>query len=486
MLIKSKSWKLDLSRITISSLPDELLVEIFDWCRLGDEYGWNYRRRWYKPLQVCRRWRYLMLGSASRLKLRLLCSCRVHRSLVVKMLMHSPPLPLIIGHPPGTSPPPQHQENVLLALPHSDRVCSISIREWESMARGLKLLQALDKPFPMLENLSLSSHGYTSRILPHNFVAPNLHTLRLDNVAISVVSLFLTNVANLISLHLNYFPLDRSFSASLVELISTMPRLETLSIKVFSYLLDEETGLDHTQITRVVLPSLRSLRYVGYRPYLETLLAKIGTPLLHHFSVELFWQRTSTPPRLSEFLATIPNHDLRMAEVSFHPTTVSIAYHPGQPSASLPYFAFHITQVFDLSEQVTSVTQICSAIGPVFPIVQGLALENKEDQRFPASTLLWKTFLRSFGGVKMLRVDRVLAGELSCFLHAYNEPAIKELLPMLSELVVVSMRDQVHNPLASFLDARRLAGHPIDFRISRQHPPPHPLFTPWCLSESNE
>jgi len=356
------------------------------------------------------------------------------------------------------------------------------------MARVLKLLQALDKPFPMLETLSLSSFGYTSRILPHNFVAPNLHTLRLDNVAISVVSLFLTNVANLISLHLNYFPLDRSFSASLVELISTMPRLETLSIKVFTYLLDEETRLDHTQITRVVLPSLRSLRYVGYRPYLETLLAKISTPLLHHFSVELFWQRTSTPPRLSEFLATIPNHDLRMAEVSFHPTTVSIAYHPGQPSASLPYFAFHITQVFDFSEQVTSVTQICSAIGPVFPIVQGLALENKEDQqRFPASTLLWKTFLRSFGGVKMLRVDRALAGMLSCFLHAYNEPAIKELLPMLSELVVVAMQDQVHNnPLASFLDARRLAGHPINFRISRQHTPPHPLFTPWCLSESDE
>jgi hypothetical protein len=177
-----------------------------------------------------------------------------------------------------------------------------------------------------------------------------------------------------------------------------------------------------------------------------------------------------------------------MVEASFHPTTVSIAYHPGQPSASLPYFAFNITEVFDPSEQVTSVTQICSAIGPVLPIVQGLALENKEDhldQRIVVPSLLWMTFLRSFGGVKMLRVDRVFVGMFSRFLHAYNEPAIKELLPMLSELVVVSMQDQVHNPLASFLDARRLAGHPIDFRISRQYPPPLPFLLPG-LSESNE
>jgi len=29
-----------------------MFVEIFDWRRLIDEHGWNYRRRWYKPLQV--------------------------------------------------------------------------------------------------------------------------------------------------------------------------------------------------------------------------------------------------------------------------------------------------------------------------------------------------------------------------------------------------------------------------------------------------
>jgi F-box-like len=42
---------------TIRSVPDELLVEIFDWCRLDDEYSWNHRRRWFNLLQVCRRWK---------------------------------------------------------------------------------------------------------------------------------------------------------------------------------------------------------------------------------------------------------------------------------------------------------------------------------------------------------------------------------------------------------------------------------------------
>jgi len=76
-------WKLEQEflRIDISYLPDELLTEISDWCQLNDEYGWDYRRQWYDPLQVCRRWRSVVLDSSSRLGLRFLCNFKQVRIL---------------------------------------------------------------------------------------------------------------------------------------------------------------------------------------------------------------------------------------------------------------------------------------------------------------------------------------------------------------------------------------------------------------------
>src|SRR5579863_3699163 len=67
-----------LPHMSISNLPDELLVEIFDWCRLIDECCWNYQRRWFNLLQVCRRWRYIILELASTLRLHILCNFSKH------------------------------------------------------------------------------------------------------------------------------------------------------------------------------------------------------------------------------------------------------------------------------------------------------------------------------------------------------------------------------------------------------------------------
>ncbi len=48
-----------------------------------------------KLVQVCRRWRYLILESASHLRLSLVCAPGTP---VTVMLAHSPPLPLIIDY----------------------------------------------------------------------------------------------------------------------------------------------------------------------------------------------------------------------------------------------------------------------------------------------------------------------------------------------------------------------------------------------------
>jgi hypothetical protein len=89
---------------TILTLNDDVLLNLFRLYQLGvadegeDENGilildWDRQRWWYKLAQVCRRWRYLILASPSRLDLHLFCTYDVP---VADMLAHSPPLPLTI------------------------------------------------------------------------------------------------------------------------------------------------------------------------------------------------------------------------------------------------------------------------------------------------------------------------------------------------------------------------------------------------------
>src|SRR5947208_13108168 len=95
------------SRTPIHILDDNSLLNIFYLYRqlfsddLEDEIGifggyeWEYEDWWYELVHVCRRWRYLVLGSATHLSLCLRCT---QGTPVADILAHSPPLPIIIDH----------------------------------------------------------------------------------------------------------------------------------------------------------------------------------------------------------------------------------------------------------------------------------------------------------------------------------------------------------------------------------------------------
>jgi len=95
----------------INILDDDSLLNIFYLCRpvildkdeedparILEGGNWDRERWWYKFTQVCRRWRYLVLASASHLGLSLVCT---RGTPVAKLLAaHSAPtpLPVIIDH----------------------------------------------------------------------------------------------------------------------------------------------------------------------------------------------------------------------------------------------------------------------------------------------------------------------------------------------------------------------------------------------------
>src|SRR6266702_6054235 len=93
--------------VSIGMLNDDVLLAIFDFCRLPDEdededvedvfnegnWNWDRQRWWRKLTQVCRRWRSLILASPSRLNLHVVCTEDIP---VAEMLTHFLHLPLIV------------------------------------------------------------------------------------------------------------------------------------------------------------------------------------------------------------------------------------------------------------------------------------------------------------------------------------------------------------------------------------------------------
>jgi len=81
--------------MTIDRLPDDALLEIFDFCREGTMCGVGSTWMWGTLVHVCRRWRCIIFASPRRLDLRLVCT---HKTPVRKSLDIWPPLPINIRH----------------------------------------------------------------------------------------------------------------------------------------------------------------------------------------------------------------------------------------------------------------------------------------------------------------------------------------------------------------------------------------------------
>ncbi len=116
---------------------------------MGGGGQWVGKRWWYRLARVCQRWWNLILGSASYLGLCLVCT---YSTPVADMLVHSPPLSLVIdyfGHNITT----EDKEAIILALAQRDCVQRI----WFNIPvlQLQKLIKAIDGEYPILEHLIL-------------------------------------------------------------------------------------------------------------------------------------------------------------------------------------------------------------------------------------------------------------------------------------------------------------------------------------------
>ncbi|KAH9171664.1 hypothetical protein EDB89DRAFT_1081372 [Lactarius sanguifluus] len=208
---------------SIEVLPDDVLLNIFG------SYRASSPLHWHRLAHVCRRWRRIVFASPRGLDLRLYCK---HGTPVLKTLDCWPALPIAVqykGCPMLNPPTPGDEDNIVAALKHSDRVCSISLTVTHSLQ---KKLGTIGEPFPELEDLVLLCRNGLPLPFPSNFRwGTRLRSLSLTRISFPSLPQLLSSCPNLVDLQLHeIFNFQNLSPQAFVNALSGVTQLQSLSL----------------------------------------------------------------------------------------------------------------------------------------------------------------------------------------------------------------------------------------------------------------
>ncbi len=430
---------------------------------------WNDERWWYGLAQVCRRWRYLVLESASLLGLSLLCT---YGTPIAEMLAHSPPLPLIIDYldlyDVATV---DDQRGLLFALEHRDRVRRIRFMQSVPILQGL--IKALHGEFPNLEYLFIERHPYfrpsvESNVIvniPETFRAPSLRYLAVMGFHIPVGSPLFTTMGNLVTLSLNFdIPWAYSHPNPLLQQLSPMARLGLSGNDFNSYHSTDDPQLWQRAVMRRVTPCLRRFGLQGTTAYLETLYPWAIIRFLERLQLG-FVDQLFLIPRRAVLISSSDTLRLRTVRLTFFKDYLRVdAYSNGR---ELRTYRFSMSQGGrHLYCQVASAARFFHTLKTAFSTVEHLIL--KHDGHLISSDLTnepghaqWRELFRSFSKVKALYMDYRLVEQLSRSLLPDEGESPTDLLPALQEIWYSAMDDSDNAFFAELSYVRQIAGRPI-------------------------
>ena len=473
--------------ISVEVLPDDVLLEIFDFYVGVDlliQKG-ILVDVWRTLVHVCRRWRSLVFGSPRRLKLRLVC---IHRTPTRKTLDVWPALPLIISGHTSTFV----MDNLIAALERRDRVCKIDLRYYTSLESG-GFWAAMQEPFPELTHLWFEARGQgrsgdeESEWLVHpgeqdvsdSFLggsAPRLQFFWMNAVRLQGLQKLLLSATHLIDLHLIDIP-DYISSQRMATCLSVLTSLQTLSLAFGHHIYPPYKESRHSSpSTRIVLPALTYFQFSGVSEYLENLTALIDTPGLNRLSIT-FNQRVSSTPELAQFVSRMPILGLPYeARMVFHDFGVAIKVRlPSQifghelldvGISSGDFRDFHTYG--ELGSQLSSLAQVCASLLPTVSTVENLYIYEAPSSALTwgedTESTQWLKLLRPFIALKNLYLFKNIVPRIASALEDLEEEdSISELLPSLQNIFVQGLQSSGHTEegIREFIAARRRIGHPI-------------------------
>ena len=190
----------------IDMLPNDVLLEIFSFCREtlrhSDLPGW----KWDLLAHVCQRWRQVVFTSPHCLNLQILCT---NKTAVKKNLAIWPAFPIVINYRySGRSIRSGGKGNIIAAaLRHPDRVCHINIDIKRSQLG--KVATMMQEPFPVLKYLRICTRDGSVPALPVKFLggsAPRLQEIILSRIPFPALPTLLLFTSDLVTLELYNIP----------------------------------------------------------------------------------------------------------------------------------------------------------------------------------------------------------------------------------------------------------------------------------------
>ncbi|KAI0251242.1 hypothetical protein BJV78DRAFT_1282736 [Lactifluus subvellereus] len=241
------------------------------------------------------------------------------------------------------------EEDILLALRHSDRVHYISLYLPSPKLR--KIITIMDEQFPLLERMHIESRvedDTGSLVLPRTFQASHLHHLGLRPAALPIGSpLLLTTTLEIL----------------MIEFHSPLPKRDV-----------ESQLLNSPIMTHITLPNLRWFSFEGVSAYLEGLVVRISTPVLSELKIQFFNQPTFIVPRLLQVMETSEILSFSTVWLVFGPGRFTLRRHYQGTWTSSPFYLEVLCRHLDW--QVSSATQILNTLQPALSVAEKLTLSH--------------------------------------------------------------------------------------------------------------
>ena len=450
--------------IRIDVLPDDVLLDIFDFCVAGDE---TEIEAWQSLVHVCRRWRSLVFQSPHRLNLQLCCTPETP----TKDALHvwPPALPLIVT---GNMALSSGMDNIIAALGQSNRVCQVSLRglaRWELE----NVLSRMQVPFPELTVLRLNLDVETPSVIPDSFFdgsAPSLRIFHLDGIPFLGMPKLLLSATHLVDLGLSDIPHSGYISPeAIVALLSALSSLKSLSLEFRS-----PQSRPHWEAVRLppskrsVIPALDLFRFKGAIEYLEDLVKFIDAPQLKTLQITLFNQIDFNTPQLARLINCTPTfRALDEAHVQFDDRTASVKLRYWTSDFGFDDLLINISSR-ESDWQLSSIEQVCNSSLPPSSTVEDLYIEHqysgvvvwKDDA---IENTLWLQLLLPFTEVKNLYISKEFAPGIAAALQELVGDRITEVLPNLQNIFVEGLKPlgPFQEITGQFVATRQLSDNPI-------------------------
>ena len=364
-----------------------------------------------------------------------------------------------------------------------------------------KSLRVMDKPFPILEHLSLLFiRGNTSltplKICPL-FLAPNLRYLHLLGIRLPKRLRLLSSTLSLVTLKLTniqaYGYIRPRLLAARLESLSQLKEL-TVGFSIPIPRPSAERLLLGKEGTPVMLVNLKTFTFQGVSAYLERLISQIRAPVLMALNITFFNQLAFTLNHLSHFVNITEQIKFpRTATIHFNPGKSITLIHARREAPDYSYSRFTLKVMCkSLDWQIDCAAQICGALMSALSGTENLIIKRRSRRSLGSNSLrqmrlpteedetddtidptTWHELLRLFVSVKELTTHNVSVA-LSRALEVDEIGLDPGLLPDLQEIVSDYRGNHADSLFGSFIHARQVAGRPVSFRLTPHHFPSAP------------